>query len=82
MFLSLHKRSQSPSKDLLYFRFTCVEEVLLACISVYCVWAGCLEARRGYRTEVTDGCEPPYKCWELSQGPLENRNLPELLTIG
>ena len=41
MFLSLYKRSQSPSKDLLYFRFTCVEEVLLACISVYCVWAGC-----------------------------------------
>ena len=26
-------------------------------------------------TRVTEGCEPPYGCWELNQGPLD-----ELLT--
>jgi hypothetical protein len=27
---------------------------------------------------VTDGCEPPYSCWELNSGPLEEQ--PVLLT--
>jgi hypothetical protein len=28
---------------------------------------------------IIDGCEPPYGCWELSSGPLEEQ--PVLLTI-
>ena len=27
---------------------------------------------------ITDGCEPPYGCWELNLGPLEEQ--PVLLT--
>jgi hypothetical protein len=27
---------------------------------------------------ITDGCEPPYGCWELNSGPLEEQ--PVLLT--
>jgi hypothetical protein len=27
---------------------------------------------------ITDGCEPPYSCWELNSGPLEEQ--PVLLT--
>ena len=27
--------------------------------------------RRGHQMPITDGCEPPYGCWELNSGPLE-----------
>lgn len=65
MSLSLFKGSQSPSQDLLYFCFTCMD-VLLACISVYCMWGRAFGSQK--RAGVTDGRELPYKCWELSQG--------------
>jgi hypothetical protein len=29
---------------------------------------------------ITDGCEPPYGCWELNSGPLEEQSM--LLTTG
>jgi hypothetical protein len=28
---------------------------------------------------ITDGCEPPYGCWELNSGPLEEQSV--LLTF-
>ena len=24
---------------------------------------------------ITDGCEPPYSCWELNSGPLEEQSV-------
>jgi hypothetical protein len=28
-------------------------------------------SRRGHRTPITDGCDPPCGCWEMNSGPLE-----------
>jgi hypothetical protein len=30
--------------------------------------------RRGHQILITDGCEPPYGCWELNLGPLEEQS--------
>jgi hypothetical protein len=31
--------------------------------------------RRGHQMPITDGCEPPYGCWGLNSGPLEERSV-------
>jgi hypothetical protein len=31
--------------------------------------------RRGHPEPITDGCEPPCGCWELSSGPLEEQSV-------
>lgn len=30
---------------------------------------------KGIVTEITDGCEAPYGCWDLNEGPLEDKSL-------
>ena len=52
-----------------------------------CLYTTCVSStHKGYRraldllevSKVTDGCEPPCGCWELSPGPLQEH--PVLLT--
>jgi hypothetical protein len=31
--------------------------------------------RKGHMDPITDGCEPPYGCWELNSGPLEEQSV-------
>jgi hypothetical protein len=44
-------------------------------IYLFCMWVHCScfrHTRRGHRI-ITDGCEPPFACWELNSGPLEEQ---------
>ena len=50
--------------------FMCMS-VLPACMWITFVPNAYVEARRGYQLEFQDGCEPPYECWELNLGPLQ-----------
>jgi hypothetical protein len=42
------------------------------CLIIDCVYVW-VSVPREARTKVTDGCELPYKCWELNLGPLEEQ---------
>jgi hypothetical protein len=36
----------------------------------------CLQAHQKRASDlITDGCEPPYGCWELNSGPLEEQSV-------
>jgi hypothetical protein len=51
---------------------------------IYCymyVHCSCLQAHEERASDlITDGCEPPYGCWDLNSGPSEEQKV-LLLTI-
>lgn len=64
-------------KVLFYFSFIYVA-VFLHCVSVCHEHAVPLVPKEGVRspeTRVTNCCEPPYRCWELNLGTLEEQPL-------
>lgn len=71
-----HDSAFAALKRFVYFHSLCV---LSAYVAVYHLHALVpAVARRGRQilgTRVTGGCEPPYWCWELIPGPLQEQQM-------
>jgi hypothetical protein len=39
------------------------------------LWLSSDTHQKSVSDPVTDGCEPPYGCWELNAGPLEEQSV-------
>lgn len=53
--------------------------ILPTCLSVPYICLMPMKARRGHpdslETGITDGCEPPYRCWKLNLHALEKQSV-------
>ena len=63
----------------LCFLFLCYVSSLSACMFVnhmhgWCSWKP-EEGAKSHETRVTDSCEPQWRCWEPSSGPLEEQQV-------
>jgi hypothetical protein len=54
--------------------FFLILKIYLFIICVYTV-AVFRHIRRGHQIFVMDGCKPPYGCWDLNSGPLEEQSV-------
>jgi hypothetical protein len=50
-----------------------LKDLFILCMKVHHC---CLQTHQKRASEpITDGCEPPYGCWELNSGPLEEQSV-------
>lgn len=64
--------SLSASLLFLFYVYGC-SAFLYVCAPLVCTEHAIPENIRFSGTGVTDDCEPPYKCWEPKQGPLQKQ---------